>query len=102
MILYDDDLLTRIRTSGEIRTKSGRYELMGILFPEEYNRFVVLSAARDIYGFDKLKNLRTILLLLTGVFLVLFYRQDALRCRSLSPISRLLFRVRRSRFPAWT
>jgi len=94
VILYDDDLLTRIRTSGEIRTKSGRYELMGILFPEEYNRFVVLSAARDIYGFDKLKNLRTILLLLTGVFLVLFYPAGWLfAARSLSPISKVVDRV---------
>ena len=94
VILYDDDLLTRIRTSGEVRTKSGRYELMGILFPEEYNRFVVLSAARDIYGFDKMKNLRTILLLLTGIFLVLFYPAGWLfAARSLSPISKVVDRV---------
>jgi signal transduction histidine kinase len=94
VILYDDDLLTRIRTSGKIRTKSGRYELMGILFPEEYNRFVVLSAARDIYGFDKLKNLRTILLLMTGIFLVLYYPAGWLfAARSLSPISDVVERV---------
>jgi len=94
VILYDDDLLTRIRTSGQIKTKSGRYELMGILFPEEFNRFVVLSAARDIYGFDKMKNLRAILVLLTGIFLLLFYPAGWLfAARSLSPISKVVDRV---------
>lgn len=94
VILYDDDLLTRIRTSGQIKTKSGRYELMGILFTEEFNRFVVLSAARDIYGFDKMKNLRTTLILLTGIFLLLFYPAGWLfAARSLSPISKVVDRV---------
>ncbi len=94
VIQYDDDLLTRIRTSGQIKTKSGRYELMGILFPEEFNRFVVLSAARDIYGYDKMKNLRMILILLTGIFLLLFYPAGWLfAARSLSPISRVVDRV---------
>ncbi len=94
VIIYDEDLLTRIRTSGEVRTKSGRYELIGILFPEEFNRFVVLSAARDIYGFDKMKNLRTILLLMTGIFLLLFYPAGWLfAARSLSPISKVVERV---------
>jgi signal transduction histidine kinase len=94
VIIYDEDLLTRIRTSGEVRTKSGRYELMGILFPEEYNRFVVLSAARDIYGFDKLKNLRMILLLINGIFLILYYPAGWLfAARAFSPISRVIDRV---------
>lgn len=94
VILYDDDLLTRIRTTGKIKTTSGRYELMGILFPEEFNRFVVLSAARDIFGFDKLKNLRMILVLLTGIFLVLFYTAGWLfAARALSPISSVVDRV---------
>ncbi len=94
VIIYDDDLLTRIRTSGEVRTRSGRYELMGILFPEEYNRFVVLSAARDIYGFDKMKNLRMILLLINGIFLILYYPAGWLfSARAFSPISRVIERV---------
>ncbi|MCU0460083.1 MAG: ATP-binding protein [Bacteroidales bacterium] len=94
VIIYDEDLLTRIRTSGEVRTKSGRYELMGILFPEEYNRFVVLSAARDIYGFDKLKNLRVILLLINGIFLILYYPAGWLfAARAFSPISKVIERV---------
>ena len=94
VIIYDDDLLTRIRTSGVVRTTSGRYELLGILFPEEFNRFVVLSAARDIYGFDKMKNLRMILLLLTSLFLLLFYPAGWLfAARSLSPISKVVERV---------
>lgn len=103
VIIYDEDLLTRIRTSGEVRTKSGRYELMGILFPEEYNRFVVLSAARDIYGFDKLKNLRMILLLINGIFLILYYPAGWLfAARAFSPSQGLSKGLRRSPLPALT
>ncbi|MCK7538282.1 MAG: hypothetical protein MZV63_48670 [Marinilabiliales bacterium] len=73
VILYDSTLLDRIRLEGKVRTRSGRYELMGVLFVEENDRFVVLSAARDIFGVDKQKNLRMVLLLLNGLFLLLYY-----------------------------
>ncbi len=94
VILYDEDLLDRIRIYGKVRTRSGRYELMGVLFAEGTDRFVVLSAARDIFGFDKQKNLRMVLLLLNGIFLLLYYPAGwLLAARAFSPISRVVERV---------
>lgn len=94
VILYDEELLDRIRIYGKVRTHSGRYELMGVLFAEEDDRFVVLSAARDIFGVDKQKNLRMALLLLNGLFLLLYYPAGwLLAARAFSPISRVVERV---------
>ncbi len=94
VILYDSTLLDRIRLEGKVRTRSGRYELMGVLFVEENDRFVVLSAARDIFGVDKQKNLRMVLLLLNGLFLLLYYPAGwLLAARAFSPISRVVERV---------
>lgn len=94
VILYDESLLAKIRLEGKVRTHSGRYELMGLLFAEEEDRFVVLSAARDIFGFDKQKNLRMVLLLLNGIFLLLYYPAGWLfAARAFSPISRVVERV---------
>ena len=94
VIIYNDTLLNKIRVEGKVRTRSGRYELMGVLFAEKEERFVVLSAARDIYGFDKQKNLRMVLLLLNGLFLLLYYPAGwLLASRAFSPISRVVDRV---------
>ena len=94
VILYDDALLDRIRLEGKVRTRSGRYELMGLLFVEEEERFVVLSAARDIFGFDKQKNLGVVLLFLNGLFLLLYYPAGwLLASRAFSPISKVVGRV---------
>lgn len=94
VILYDESLLEKVRLEGKVRTRSGRYELMGLLFAEEEDRFVVLSAARDIFGFDKQKNLRMVLLLLNGIFLLLYYPAGWLfAARAFSPISRVVDRV---------
>ena len=94
VILYDEDLLDRIRIYGKVRTRSGRYELMGVLFSEGADRFVVLSAARDIFGVDKQKNLRMVLLLLNGIFLLLYYPAGwLLAARAFSPISKVVDRV---------
>lgn len=94
VILYDEALLDKIRLEGKVRTRSGRYELMGLLFAEEEEKFVVLSAARDIFGFDKQKNLRMVLLLLSGIFLLLYYPAGWLfAARAFSPISKVVARV---------
>lgn len=94
VILYDEALLDKIRLEGKVRTGSGRYELMGVLFAEEADRFVVLSAARDIFGVDKQKNLRMVLLLLNVLFLLLYYPAGwLLAARAFSPISRVVARV---------
>lgn len=61
-IHIDSSLLSRIRLEDEIRYRQGDYEVLGFLFKSPYDRFAVIAAATDIYGFNKLKNLRAILL----------------------------------------
>jgi len=94
VILYDLDLLNKIRLEGKVKTRSGEYELLGILFAEQYDRFVVLSAARDIYGFSKLRNLRVILMLLNVIFIILFFPAGWFFAgRALVPISSMVEKV---------
>ncbi len=94
VLIYNEALLDKIRLEEKVRTRSGRYELMGVLFAEEEERFVVLSAARDIFGVDKQKNLRMVLLLLNGLFLLIYYPAGSLlAARAFSPISRVVGKV---------
>jgi signal transduction histidine kinase len=63
IIEIDSSLLSRIRLEGDIRYRQGDYEVLGFLFKGRYDRFVVIAAATDIYGFNKLRNLRNVLTL---------------------------------------
>ncbi len=55
--------LDRIRLEGEQRWKQSGHEVIGFLFVDTYDRFVVVSAAQDYYGWRKLRNLRVVLAL---------------------------------------
>lgn len=57
------DLLDRIRLEGEVRYGKDDFEVLGILYADRFDRFVVIAAAKDIIGLRKLKNLQTILLI---------------------------------------
>jgi signal transduction histidine kinase len=70
-ILIDKDLLNRIRLEDEVRFKLGEYEVLGFLFKAQYDRFVVVAAATDIFGFRKLKNLLYILLIVFAISIVI-------------------------------
>jgi signal transduction histidine kinase len=66
-ILIDEDLLSKIRNDGEYSFKQGDREALGLLYSNDFRRFVVIASAIDIYGMDKLQNL---LLVLTIGFVV--------------------------------
>ena len=67
VITIDSALLDRIRLEDEVRFKQGTYEVLGFLFKGPHDRFVVVAAATDIYGFSKLANLRAILLFVFAI-----------------------------------
>lgn len=50
-IKIDTALLNKIRLEEEVRMTQGKCELLGFLFKGRYDRFVVIAAAYDIYGF---------------------------------------------------
>ena len=94
IIDVDQELLNRVRLENEIRFRQNEYEVVGFLYAGQYDRFVVIVAATDIYGFNKLRNLRTILLIVFGASIVLvslsgwFYSR-----RALNPISKVVNQV---------
>lgn len=69
-IEIDSGLLDRIRLEDEVQFRQGNYEVLGFLFKGPYDRFAVVAAATDIYGLNKLKNLRTILLIVFTISII--------------------------------
>ncbi len=88
------ELLNRIRIEGEVRFKMGDNEAIGIIYNDQYNRFVVVASGFDKYGLSKLKNLKITLSiaflfsLIIAVLAGLFYSEQALR-----PISNVINQV---------
>jgi signal transduction histidine kinase len=60
-------LLDQIRLEKELYYTEGKKEVIGILYPGKYNRYVVIASATDTYGLSKLQNLKYVLVL---VFLI--------------------------------
>jgi hypothetical protein len=56
-------LLDQIRLEKELYYTEGQKEVIGILYPGKYNRYVVIASATDTYGLSKLQNLRYVLVL---------------------------------------
>ncbi|MEO8147186.1 MAG: HAMP domain-containing sensor histidine kinase [Bacteroidia bacterium] len=56
------ELLDRIRLEKEIYYVEGEYEVVGLLYTDRYDRFVVIASAYDKYGKSELSYLRWILI----------------------------------------
>lgn len=88
------DLLDRIRLQGTIRYTHDDFEVLGFLYSDEFDRFVVLIGAMDIYGKGKLKNLRFVLMSVLGIsILVVSLSAWIFAGRVLRPISKVIDRV---------
>jgi signal transduction histidine kinase len=85
VIKVDTSLLDQIRLEAEVKFKQGDYEVLGYLFKGQYDRFVVIAAATDIYGHRKLQNLLVILAIVFSATIVIisiagwFYAGKALQ-----------------------
>lgn len=55
------EMLNTIRLQKEIQFHYDEKEVIGILYTDKYNRYVVIASAFDEYGLSKLDNLKTIL-----------------------------------------
>lgn len=94
VINVDKSLLDRIRLDGEVRYRQNEYEVLGFLYIDRYDRFVVVAAATDIYGFKKLGNLRTILLAVFGISVVVVsFSGWFFAGKALQPISKVVKQV---------
>jgi signal transduction histidine kinase len=64
------ELIDRVRLEKEVRYRLDSIEVVGMLFTSQYDRFVVFSSAMDRFGVSKLRNLRTVLLVVFGFSMI--------------------------------
>lgn len=93
-IPVDTQLLNEIRLEEEVRFRNNDDEVLGFLFAYQFDRFTVIAAATDIYGFKKIENLRTILLSVFVISLFLISVAGWVYAgRMLRPVSNLVKEV---------
>jgi signal transduction histidine kinase len=94
VIKIDQELLDKIRLEDEVRFVQGQYEVLGFLFKGPYDRFVVVAAARDIYGFKRLQNLVFILLIVFAISIVIVSVSGWIYAgKALQPIAKVVNQV---------
>jgi signal transduction histidine kinase len=87
-------MINDARLDEEVKFKSKAYEVLGEFYAGKYDRIVVFVGATDIFGLNKLKWLRIILLIVFFASLVIVYFAGRLfAARALRPISRMISRV---------
>ena len=72
-IKIDNNILSQIRLTGRVQYRQKPYDVLGFLFTERYDRFVVIAAGTDPLGLLKIRNLRIILIVVCLMSLILFY-----------------------------
>lgn len=93
-LLIDDVLLSQIRETEEIRTTQEKFEILGFLFTDPNDTFIVVAGAIDIYGRNKLRNLRNVLIVVFGVSIILVFGSGWVYAgKALEPISRVIDQV---------
>ncbi len=71
VVVYSKNILNKVRLENGIHFRDRERDVVGILFTDRYNRFVVMVSAFDKYGVSKLQNLRTILILVFFISLAI-------------------------------
>jgi signal transduction histidine kinase len=86
--------INKVRLNGQIRLIQKPYEVFGGFYTGEFERIVVFAAARDIYGFSKLKRLQLILLFVFFTSLAIVYFAGRIyAARALQPITDIISQV---------
>lgn len=94
VINIDKHLRDEVRLEGSVQFKQDLYECLGFLYTGRFDRFVVVVAATDIYGFKKLKNLELILIIVFAVGIVIIIISAFFYVgKVLQPISRVVKEV---------
>ncbi len=93
-IEVDNLLIDEVREHKEVRFRRGEYECLGYLYTDKFGSFVVFVAAVDIYGIQKMSNLRTILwIVFAAAIFIIFISGYFYVGRALSPISKVIKEV---------
>jgi signal transduction histidine kinase len=94
ILKLDIDKIQEVRLKDEIRFKQNGFEIYGQFYTGQFDRIVVFAAATDIFGINKLKRLRIIMLIvfILSLFIVYFAGQ-LFAVRALSPILKIVRQV---------
>lgn len=95
-ILASTELLNQVRLKQQVRYDFGELEAVGFLFTDQYDRFAVIVAARDIYGLKKLSNLfRVLLIVCAGGILMVIMGGWIFSSQAIKPIQRVIADVKK-------
>ncbi|MEQ8879568.1 MAG: HAMP domain-containing sensor histidine kinase [Cyclobacteriaceae bacterium] len=90
----DSVLLDKIRLEKSLNWRQGDVEVIGILYEDQFDRFVVVAGAKDLYGLRKLQNLRNILIIVFFISLIIIGMAARLYAgKALEPISEVISEV---------
>ena len=93
-IKISDDLRNKILLNGEARFTEGEYEALGFIFKDQNQKYIVVAAGIDVFGYMKLNHLKWLLIIVFGcsIFLTsVFGRIYA--GRAMKPISNVIYKV---------
>lgn len=94
VIQIDKERLDQIRLEDEIRWDQGEYEVLGFLYKGEYDRFVVVAAATDTFGFKRLNDLIFILFVVFAISIVIISASAWIYAgKALQPIANVIKQV---------
>jgi signal transduction histidine kinase len=89
-----NDVIERVRLSEKVRYRQGPYEVLGVLYITDLQRFVVIAAATDTEGRTYLNKLRLIMIIACLVSLIMFFIAGWVYSeRALKPISDVIEQV---------
>lgn len=93
-LAISNDWLDQVRLEENVKFIQGPYEGVGFLYTDKYDRFVVIVAAMDIYGHNKLSNLRTILIIVFAASIIIIFISATFYVgNALKPISNVVQEV---------
>ncbi len=94
LLKIDEDKLNQVRLSEYVRFKISSFEILGIYYKSKYDRFVVFAGARDVFGFEKIRNLQYILITVFFISLVIvFFAGMFFSDKALKPILKVMGQV---------
>ena len=93
-LFVTEELLNQIRLENEVRLVYKNHEVLGLLYTDKFDRFVVIASALDIYGRNKLNNLKWVLILgfLLSIGIIVFLGK-MFAARALKPMSEVVNQV---------
>ncbi len=91
---FSGTLIQQVRMQEEIRFRQNKYEIIGQFYTGKFDRIVVFAAATDIFGMNRLKRLRIIMLIVfVSSLAIVFIAGRVFAIRALAPISNIVKQV---------